>query len=63
MFFSLFIRVSFEKSYINQFITLQKVGQLETVGVVIGVLDAAIDVFLVKYNIVKRVYTNVSSRL
>lgn len=44
MFFALFIR---------------EIGQLTTVGVVIGVLDAAVDVYLLKYNIVKRVYTNV----
>lgn len=45
MFFSLFIR---------------EVKQLECLGVVVGVLDAAVDVYLLKYNIVKRIYTNVS---
>ncbi|KAH7720689.1 RNB-like protein [Aphelenchoides avenae] len=43
MFFGLFVKES---------------GTLETVGVVVGVLDAAFDVLLVKYGIIKRVYTN-----
>ncbi|KAI6244124.1 DIS3-like exonuclease 2 [Aphelenchoides fujianensis] len=43
MFFGLFVR---------------EAKRLETVGVVVGVLDAAVDVLLVKYNIVRRVYTN-----
>ncbi|KAI6209481.1 DIS3-like exonuclease 2 [Aphelenchoides besseyi] len=37
---------------------IREAKRLETIGVVIGVLDASVDVLLVKYNIVRRVYTN-----
>ncbi|KAI6191375.1 DIS3-like exonuclease 2 [Aphelenchoides bicaudatus] len=36
---------------------IREIGHLRTVGVVINVLDSSIDVFLVKYNLVRRVYT------
>ena len=35
-------------------------GRLDTLGIVVGVLDAAFDVLIVKYNIIRRCYVAVS---
>lgn len=56
LFFGFFIRVSISNPYSIYLSPTKEIGQLRTVGVVIGVLDSSFDVYLVKYNIVRRVY-------